>query len=95
MRCPNCDPSFACWNEADTNAECVKHPMTPELRFAVAEMLRQDGLYVMTMPNMPDAIIPLIVRRGVIMSLKVDCAIRPERFRDGARLNGPVWKYGK
>lgn len=63
------------------------------LREAVARMVRVDGLYVVTDPRAPGAVVPLAVIGGKIWSMKRDSELDPERFVEGSRITGPVYQF--
>lgn len=67
--------------------------MSPELKAAVSLVLQVDGLYVVTMPGDAGAIVPLVVNRGRIYSLRMDSELDPDRFNEGAKFTGPVYRF--
>ncbi len=65
----------------------------PELRKQVAEnvqrMLAVDGLYIGGDTNHPDKIVPLVVKGGVVASMRGDEMLAPDRFLPSFTVFGP------
>lgn len=69
--------------------------MTEDLKSLIAMVQQVDGFYVMTHPDNPDMVVPLVVVDGVIHAMKQDQSLRPDRFGEGVVFTGPLWRMPK
>lgn len=65
-------------------------PLPPDLIEAIAAMRQRAGLYIVTVPERPNEIIPMCVGdNGKLYSMKIDEEISWDGFRPCARIHGP------
>lgn len=55
----------------------------------IQKMLEHDGLYVLTMPDLPNAIVPICVIGGRAYSMKIDNPLSAEGFNKEVIIEGP------
>jgi hypothetical protein len=64
----------------------------PELSAAIAAMLANPGVYVLTDTAAPEvACAPVVSQGGKIYAMRLDQELAPNRFYPTAKINGPFW----